>query len=87
MRFGTLAATSALTTILWTTVAEAHPGHGSTEPESPVHYLVEPQHAWWIFPALVVSVGIVAWTRSRRRAEQKVPVLRRQETDSHRRQP
>jgi hypothetical protein len=47
--------------------AVAHPGHGFTDPGSPLHAVAEPAHA---APLLVgVAVGLCAWVlrRARRR--------------------
>lgn len=43
----------------------AHPGHGMTDPEGPVHYVLEPLHA---LPVLLVVLAIGAvWGVLRRR--------------------
>ena len=44
----------------------AHPGHGTTPAESPVHVVAEPIHSWPIL--LAVGVGILLLLRRRSRA-------------------
>lgn len=34
--------------------AWGHPGHGSTDPDSSAHYLIEVPHALWLIPVLAV---------------------------------
>ncbi|MBX3162680.1 MAG: hypothetical protein KF773_42355 [Deltaproteobacteria bacterium] len=46
--------------------ALAHPGHGSTPPESWTHYLTEPVHVGLAAIALIAAAA--AWRRLRRRA-------------------
>lgn len=52
---------------LWPAAAVAHPGHGTVEPSSAAHYLLEPAHA----ALAVLAVGAAAVTarflRTRRR--------------------
>ncbi len=52
--------------------AFAHPGHGTTEPESWVHYLTEPVHVAMF--AAAVSLGVVVvggWRRARARRDRR----------------
>lgn len=46
--------------------AWAHPGHGASEADSVVHFIVEPVHCWWIL-AIVVAVGMAFLYRQVRR--------------------
>ncbi len=39
--------------------AWGHPGHGSTDPDSAGHYLIEVPHALWVIPA-VIGAGLIA---------------------------
>lgn len=49
-------------------VAHAHPGHGTTDPDSWAHYLTEPVHVVTLVAALAAATGIgVAWRRARKR--------------------
>ncbi len=43
--------------------AWAHPGHGTTEPETVTHWFIEPQHNWWIAVALILA-AIIIWIRT-----------------------
>ncbi len=52
------------TTLLVPAVAFAHPGHGTSDATSWVHYVVEPAHALWLVP---VAAGLFfLWTRRNR---------------------
>jgi hydrogenase/urease accessory protein HupE len=56
----------ALALVAAPTTALAHPGHGTTEPTSAAHYLVEPAHLA-AFAAVSVVIGLgFALLRSRR---------------------
>lgn len=57
---------AALATTLVPAVALAHPGHGTTEPQSWVHYLTEPVHIGGVAAIALVAV-LVERARSRRR--------------------
>lgn len=59
-----LAAT--LSVIELPTVAAAHPGHGSTEPATALHYLAEPLHLLGLL-AVLAAVGLVVLRRRRAR--------------------
>jgi hypothetical protein len=39
-------------------VAWPHPGHGATDPGTPAHYVLEPQHGWWILPVLLGGAAL-----------------------------
>ena len=69
------------------TMAWGHPGHGVTAGDSPVHYVVEPEHSMgWLLPGLIVlCVALVAWPGGRM-ARQLARVARPQDrsTASHR---
>lgn len=58
--------------------AWAHPGHGASEADSIVHYIVEPVHCWWIF-AIVVAVGMAVLYRQVRRVKSLRPVKFKQQ--------
>lgn len=54
----------------WTSIASAHPGHGTANPNSPEHYLLSVEHAVPIIAvgliATMIAVGFaIARTRSR----------------------
>jgi hypothetical protein len=53
-----LSVIAALLVALWTAVAHAHPGHGTTNPDSPTH-LLEPVHFVTLLAA-VCFVGMIA---------------------------
>lgn len=76
MRFSNAVSISMLTVALSTPLAWGHPGHGTTEPDSPAHYLIEPQHGWWVIAAMVAGAAAVAWRRFSRNAEQRAPAVR-----------
>lgn len=50
------------------TVALAHPGHGTTEPQSWIHYLTEPGHVALLGGA---AIGVVVLGRAWRRIKQR----------------
>jgi len=54
--------------ILFSSSVFAHPGHGTTDPQSWTHYLTEPVHVG-VAAAIAVSAVVVAgvWRRSKRR--------------------
>ena len=45
--------------------ALAHPGHGSTPPDSAEHYVAEPVHAVWIVAGFVAVVLTGIWLTRR----------------------
>jgi hypothetical protein len=47
-------------------LAAAHPGHGTTEPWSLLHYLSEPVHVLFAFVLLAVVVSIAVFFKGRR---------------------
>lgn len=50
------------------TVALAHPGHGTTEPESWTHYLTDPVHATMLGGAVLGAIVVArTWRRATRR--------------------
>jgi putative copper export protein len=59
--------TALLASLAVPTTALAHPGHGTTEPDSWAHYLTEPLHVAVIAAAVSLALGVgLAWRRSRR---------------------
>ncbi|SFH87494.1 hypothetical protein [Planctomicrobium piriforme] len=51
---------------LWfATTALAHPGHGTTSPDSPIHYVAEPVHTQWIVLAVALIAAGIAYGRYR----------------------
>jgi hypothetical protein len=59
----------AIATSLVPSIALAHPGHGSTDPDSWMHHATEPLHVALASAAIaVVIVGSAAWWRSRNRS-------------------
>jgi hypothetical protein len=46
----------------------AHPGHGSTDPDGPAHYALEPLHMLPILLPALAMAGIWGVSRIRRRA-------------------
>ena len=51
---------------LFTTPALAHPGHGVTEGDSAVHYLVEPFHIGPVILLVVAGIAATLWIKRRR---------------------
>ncbi len=43
----------------------AHPGHGITEGDSAVHYLLEPVHAAPVILLLIGGIGLGLWRKRR----------------------
>lgn len=43
----------------------AHPGHGTTTPDSPAHYVFEPVHALPVVAIVVAIAGAVLFLRRR----------------------
>ncbi|MCH2212521.1 MAG: hypothetical protein MK110_14545 [Fuerstiella sp.] len=59
--------------VLTSAAAMGHPGHGSTDPASAVHYVISPLHAGWMVWALVLfSVGVRLLGKWFRRLERNV---------------
>ncbi|QDT52673.1 hypothetical protein Pan44_06850 [Caulifigura coniformis] len=52
----------------------AHPGHGVTEGDSTMHYLVEPIHIAPVVLLLVAGFGVGLWLKRRRNSLKRVPV-------------
>jgi len=55
---------------MFTALAAFHPGHGTTEPSSVLHYVAEPVHAMTIVVAavaLIAAAGLV-WRLAFRKA-------------------
>lgn len=46
----------------------AHPGHGSTDPAGPAHYVLEPLHALPVLLLVLAAGGVWSVSRIRRRA-------------------
>ena len=44
----------------------AHPGHGITDGQSAVHYLIEPEHIAPAILLLIAGLGTGLWLRKRR---------------------
>ena len=44
---------------------QAHPGHGTTAPDSPAHYIFEPIHALPVVTLVVAIAGVVLFLRKR----------------------
>jgi hypothetical protein len=61
-RFNIVACTLLLLTgsALW-----AHPGHGASESDSAMHYLIEPSHGWWVILLGAIVAGSWLFLRSR----------------------
>lgn len=59
---------SALAITLAPAVALAHPGHGTTEPQSWAHYLTEPVHIAGVAAIAAIAI-LLERARSRRRAD------------------
>lgn len=57
-------------------VTLAHPGHGSTEPSSITHFVLEPVHAVPLVVLGVLTVGMALFVRRRRVAKAPVKRLR-----------
>jgi len=50
-------------------VALAHPGHGTTDPQSVQHQLVEPQHLMVAFAAVsLIGIGVAVWKLFKQRS-------------------
>lgn len=67
----------ALIPVSFTTVALAHPGHGSTDPAGVTHQVVEPVHAigWLALIGVGLTLTLTAsllWKNRRRRAVARV---------------
>jgi hypothetical protein len=62
-------------TVLAPGLAIAHPGHGTTAPESVQHYVLEPVHAVPVVILLVAIGGLWVWLRAKKSkaAEQRAP--------------
>ncbi len=43
----------------------AHPGHGASEPDTVLHYLIEPSHGWWLTLLGAFVAGRWLFLRSR----------------------
>ncbi len=48
---------------LGSSVATAHPGHGSVESSSPLHYFLTPEHSIPLAFAVVALLGLVVTAR------------------------
>lgn len=63
----------AITLVSMSSTASAHPGHAAPSDElNPLHYLVNPDHAWLTVPALIV-IGVIMIAR---RSKHKSPLSR-----------
>jgi hypothetical protein len=54
--------------VLAPSIALAHPGHGTTEPDTWTHYVTEPVHVGVIVLAAVTWSCALGWHRARRRS-------------------
>jgi hypothetical protein len=76
--------TGALVSVVATLLADsaiAHPGHGVTDPQSPVHQIVEPVHAvgWLLLAAGILLLALtVRWFNPLRSSIASCIGLRRQ---------
>jgi len=59
-----------LTAFLTTSPALAHPGHGVTEGDSAVHYLVEPLHIGPVLLLLAAGLTTALWLKRRNKSLQ-----------------
>ena len=58
MRFNRIERVSFFAVCLFASPGWAHPGHGMTAPSTPVHYLVEPRHGWWVVVTLAIAAAL-----------------------------
>ncbi|WP_072363788.1 hypothetical protein [Chitinophaga sancti] len=56
-----------LSIILLPLLASAHPGHGTTEGFTIIHYFTEWNHAMFTWPVILLTVGIVIKAKRRTR--------------------
>lgn len=58
-------------------VVAAHPGHGVTESGTPAHYVLEPQHGWWVILVLMGGAALLIRRQLRQSRKQHAPGLAR----------
>ncbi len=52
----------------------AHPGHGSTDGHSFIHYLTEPMHAMVLAAVIIMIASSVTWLILRKKKKQTVDI-------------